>query len=157
MPNAQMSTFGPEYESSRNSSGAAYGGDPQNVFSDWSNVATRVLKPKSPTLTARELAKKTFSAFRSRWMMWFLCCRQHTHGQSYTTTEGSVLQTTHTWTELYNSRGKCAADNTHMDRVIQQPREVCCSDRQHTHGQSYTTAEGRICFKIERLTLERTL
>lgn len=32
-PSAQMSTGGPRYDSSRNNSGAAYGGEPQNVLS----------------------------------------------------------------------------------------------------------------------------
>ena len=50
------------------SSGAAYGGDPQNVLRCWSICSTLVAKPKSPTLTLRSdavEAKNTFSAFRS--------------------------------------------------------------------------------------------
>ena len=102
-----------------NNSGAAYGGDPQNVIKCWSNLLTWVAKPKSPTLTwiswtsntlplltlltppppmwwrcpflcnddgsclpffeagvAYFWAKKTFSAFRSRWMKCLSCCKK---------------------------------------------------------------------------------
>ena len=60
-----------------NSSGAAYGGDPQKVLRCWSMVETWVAKPKSPTLTSKQFsdadAKNTFSAFRSRWIQSFSC------------------------------------------------------------------------------------
>ena len=56
-----------------NSSGAAYGGEPQNVFNA-ASILHWVLKPKSPTFTACGPEKNTFSALRSRWMMLLLCC-----------------------------------------------------------------------------------
>ena len=61
-----------------NNSGAAYGGEPQNVLRCWSICETWVANPKSPTFTSKQFsdedAKKTFSAFKSRWIQSFSCC-----------------------------------------------------------------------------------
>ena len=69
-----------------NNSGAAYGGEPQNVLRCWSICETWVANPKSPTFTSKQFsdedAKKTFSAFKSRWIQSFSCCANELNSYS---------------------------------------------------------------------------
>lgn len=62
-PRLQMSTSGPSYFLPWNSSGAAYGGLPQNVSSFEPRVNS-LLKPKSAILMLASASSKRFSAWR---------------------------------------------------------------------------------------------
>lgn len=64
-PRLQMSTSGPSYFLPWKSSGAAYGGLPQNVSSFEPSVNS-LLKPKSAILMLASASSKRFSAWEGR-------------------------------------------------------------------------------------------